>query len=244
MKSLNRIVAISIRVLTQIANDTRTVILMVAVPSLLTGLFAWMLNNQKMFDVVGPRLVGLFPFTVMFLLASITTLRERQSGTLERFMTMPMRRYEFIAGYAISFGSMAAIQALVTLSFAVWVCGLTFKNDFSVLLVAAVANAVCGMALGLLASAFAKSEFQVIQFMPAFIFPQIILGGLFIPLDQMPDVLHSISDWLPLTHALRALSDISAGATLTETYNEIWIVASVSLGALFLGAITLRKRTP
>jgi len=170
MKTMNRTFAVAARVLRQIFNDHRTVALMLAVPSLLTGLFSWMLNNAKQFDMIGPRLVGLFPFTVMFLLASIGTLRERQSGTLERFLTMPMRKHEFIVGYALAFGLMATIQAAITMNFAVYVCGLSLNDNYWTLLGAAVSNAILGMSIGLLASAFANSEFQVIQFMPAFIF--------------------------------------------------------------------------
>lgn len=242
MRSLIRALAIAGRVLTQIRNDKRTVGLMFLVPSLLTGLFAWMLNSQSTFDHVGPRLVGLFPFTVMFLAASMTTLKERRSGTLERFLTTPMRRYEFLLGYALAFGVMAVVQSAITQTFAVLVCGLKV-NDIWLLFGAACANALCGMALGLLASAFAQTEFQVIQFLPAFIFPQIILGGLFVPQTQMPDVLQSISDWLPLTHALRSITQISDGAPAADVMTEIWIVAGVCLGSLMLGALTLRKRT-
>jgi len=243
VKSSTRTIAIAQRVLLQIANDKRTVALMLVVPSLLTGLFSWMLNSQQAFNQVGPRLVGLFPFTVMFLLASITTLRERQSGTLERYLTMPMKRGEFIVGYALSFGLMAVIQATVTLMFAIWVCGLTMDDNFALLLIAALANAILGMSLGLFLSAFARSEFQVMQFMPAFIFPQIILGGLFIPIAQMPDTLQTISNWLPLTHALRALTDIAGGASNQDVWIEIGMVGLVSLGSLLLGALTLRKKT-
>ena len=243
MFSVVRALAITGRVLKQISNDHRTVALMVAVPSLLVGLFSWMLNSQKQFDVIGPRLIGLFPFTVMFLLASITTLKERQSGTLERFFTMPMKRGEFIVGYAVAFGLMAVIQGSVTLWFAVTICNLSVDDNLWLLLFAAVSNAILGMSLGLLASAFARSEFQVIQFMPAFIFPQIILGGLFIPVAQMPDLLQTISEWLPLTHALRALSDIAEKASQSDIEREIWVVLSVSVGSLILGSLTLRKKT-
>lgn len=243
MFSLRRTFAIALRVLKQIGSDRRTVALMLVVPSLLTGLFAWMLNSQKQFDMIGPRLIGLFPFTVMFLLSSITTLKERQTGTLERFFTMPMRREEFIIGYGLSFGFMAALQATITLWFSILVCNLNVDDNFELLFGAAVTNAILGMALGLLASAFAQTEFQVIQFMPAFIFPQIILGGLFIPIKQMPDVLQTISEWLPLTHALRSLNDIVTNANIDDTMTEIWTVVAVSVGALILGSLTLRKKT-
>lgn len=243
MKSLKRLLAVALRVLRQIKNDHRTIALMLVVPSLLTGLFSWMFNNPTQFNIVGPRLVGLFPFIVMFLLASIGTLKERQSGTLERFLTTPMRKHEFILGYALAFGFMAVIQAAVTMNFAVYVLGLTLQDNYWTLMGAGIANAILGMSLGLLASAFAKTEFQVIQFMPAFVFPQIILGGLFIPVAQMPDVLRSVSDWLPLTHSLKALNDIAVNAPTSDILTEIWVVVLVAVAALLLGSLTLRKKT-
>ena len=243
LKSLRRAIAVAHRVLLTIRADKRTVGLMFFVPSLLVGLFSWMFNSQAAFDKVGGRLVGLFPFVVMFLAASITTLKERRSGTLERFLTTPMRRGEFIAGYALAFAVMALVQSGITLAFASYVCGFDTKGNTAYLYLAAVVNALCGMSLGLLASAFAKSEFQVIQFMPALIFPQIILGGLFVPVDQMPSALHTVSDWLPLTHSLRAILDITDGKPQTDIVNEILVVAAVCAGSLLLGSLTLRKRT-
>ena len=243
MNSLKRTLAIALRVILQIRSDRRTVALMFVVPPALVGLFSWMLGSQQAFDRVGGRLVGLFPFVVMFLAASITTLRERRSGTLERFLTTPMRKGEFIAGYAIAFALMAALQAAITLLFAWQVCGLDIRGDFSLLFFAAVANALSGMALGLLLSAFASTEFQVIQFMPAFVFPQIILGGLFVPVAQMPESLRVLSDWMPLTHCLRAILNFTDGKPFEDVLNEIWIVLAVAALSLALGSLTLRRRT-
>lgn len=244
MNSVTRTWAVAQRVLLQIKSDPRTIGLLIIVPSALIGLFAWMLNSQKQFDQIAPNLVGLFPFSVMFLLASITTLRERQSGTLERFLTTPMRKGEFILGYAIAFALMATIQTFVTLGFAVGVCGLNVNGDFWLLAGAGLANAVLGLSLGLLASAFASTEFQVIQFMPAFIFPQIILGGLFVPVSQMPDALQTLSNLLPLTHSLEAITDISTGASTSDIQTQILIVIAISIAALALGSFTLKKKTP
>jgi len=238
-----RTIAIAARVLMQIRSDKRTVGLMFVVPSALVGLFSWMLGSQQAFDRVGGRLVGLFPFVVMFLAASIATLRERRSGTLERFLTTPMRKGEFIAGYALAFALMAVVQAAITLGFASIVCGLDLRGDFGLIFLAACANALSGMALGLLLSAFATTEFQVIQFMPAFVFPQIILGGLFVPVDQMPEALRTLSDWMPLTHCLRAIVNFTDGRPFGDVMAEIWIVLGVAIMSLALGALTLKRRT-
>ena len=198
-----RILATAGRVLGQLRHDPRSIALMLVAPSLLVGLFAWLFSDQDgVFDQFGGAILALFPFIVMFLITSITTLRERRSGTLERLMTTPLGKADFILGYALAFGVMALLQAVITVSFAVSVCGLDVDGELWQLGLVAVVDALLGTALGLLASAFAQTEFQAVQFMPLLVFPQIILGGLFMPRDQMPDVLYAISDWLPLSYAL------------------------------------------
>lgn len=244
MNLVRRTLGVSARVITQVGNDKRTLGLMMLVPSLLIGLLSWMLDSQKAFDRVGPSLVGLFPFTVMFLLTSITTLRERRSGTLERFLTMPLRKGEFVVGYALAFGALAVIQALITLTFAVYLCGLTITGETWQLIVVAISNALMGMSLGLLASAFANTEFQVVQLMPTFIFPQIMLGGVFVPRDNLPDVLKEVSNWLPLSHAIQALNDLTNNSSSADIQNEIWILWAWVGAAVVLGSMTLKKRTP
>jgi len=231
-------------VLTQIAHDRRTIVLLLAVPSLLIGLLAWLYSDTDVFARVGPSVLGLFPFIIMFLITSITTLRERRSGTLERLMTMPLGRFDFIAGYTIAFGLMAIAQSLVAVGFAVWVCGLEVAGAPWLLVLVAVANAILGSTLGLLASAFANTEFQVVQFMPALVFPQVLLGGIFLARDQMPDALEAISDWLPLSHSIDALILVSTEADASgDVLRELAVVAGFIVGAVALGSLTLRRQT-
>jgi ABC-2 type transport system permease protein len=237
--------ATAARVLNQVRHDPRTVVLLLVVPSLLIGLMAWIFTDTTLFDTVGPALVGLFPFIIMFLITSITTLRERRSGTLERLMTMPLGKFDFIVGYTLAFGLLAIVQSLIAVGFAVWVCGLEVSGNAWLLILVAVANAILGTTLGLFASAFAMTEFQVIQFMPALVFPQILLGGIFVPRDQMPDVLHAISDWLPLSHSIEALQKVSTQSDASgDVLREVGIVALWAVGFVILGSITLRRRTP
>jgi ABC transporter DrrB family efflux protein len=232
------------RVLTQIRHDPRTIGLLLVVPSLLIGLMAWILNNSAVFDAFGPVLLGLFPFIAMFLITSITTLRERRSGTLERLMTMPIGKFDLIVGYALAFGLLAVLQASIAVAFAVWVCGLTVSGEAWLLVVVAVANGLLGTTLGLFASAFASTEFQVIQFMPALVFPQILLGGVFVARSQMPDVLHAISDWLPLTHAIEAFQDVALKRNAAaDAWGEIGIVLAFAVAFVVVGSLTLRRRT-
>jgi len=233
------------RVLRQLSHDHRSVALMLIAPSLLVGLFAWLFVDQdQVFQSFGPAILALFPFIVMFLITSITTLRERRSGTLERLMTTPLGKGDFIAGYALAFGSAAILQAIITVAFAVWVCGLDVEGPIWQLGLVAVIDALLGTALGLLASAFARTEFQAVQFMPLIVFPQIILGGVFMPRDQMPEVLYAISNWLPLSYAIDAVNAVTAGDEGWDVAGPLLIVIAFAVGAIVLAALTLRRRTP
>jgi len=242
---MKRTFATAGRVLQQLRHDPRSIALMLVAPSLLVGLFAWLFADQDgVFDRFGGAILALFPFIVMFLITSITTLRERRSGTLERLMTTPLGKADFILGYALAFGLMAILQAVITVAFAVYACGLTVDGPLWQLGAVAVLDAVLGTALGLLASAFAQTEFQAVQFMPVLVFPQIILGGLFMPRDQMPDVLYAISDWLPLSHAIDAIQAVTNGDEGWDVGAPLLIVAAFAVGCLVLAPLTLRRRTP
>ncbi|KQM83007.1 ABC transporter permease [Agromyces sp. Leaf222] len=233
------------RVLTQIRHDPRTVGLLLVVPSLLIGLVAWIFTDTDVFDDIGPAMIALFPFIVMFLVTSISTLRERRSGTLERLLSMPMGRGDFLLGYALAFGLLAVAQTAIAVSFAVWVCGLDISGSIWLLFAVAVADAVLGTALGLLASAFARTEFQVVQFMPLLVLPQILLCGIFIPRDQLPDVLETISEWLPLSFAIDALQAVAADSESAEwILSKVLVIVAWIVGSIVLGSVTLRRRTP
>lgn len=239
-----RTVATAARVLGQIRNDPRTIALLLVVPSLLIGLVAWIFDETEVFATIGPAMLALFPFIVMFLVASISTLRERRSGTLERLLSMPLGRGDFILGYTLAFGFLAVIQTAVAVAYATLVCGLDIEGSLWMLFVVAIADALLGTSLGLLASAFARTEFQVVQFMPALVFPQILLGGIFLPRPQLPDVLETIGDWLPLSHAIDALTAVATG---DEDSSYIWLrvlfIGCWILGAIIVGSLTLRRRT-
>ena len=240
-----RTLATAGRVLSQIRHDPRTIVLLLVVPSLLIGLVAWIFSDTPVFDTIGPAMIALFPFIVMFLVTSITTLRERRTGTLERLLSMPLGKGDFILGYTLAFGLLAVIQSAVAVGYAVWVCGLTIAGSVWLLLAVAVADAVLGTTFGLLASAFARTEFQVVQFMPALVFPQILLGGIFLPRDQLPETLRIISDWLPLSHAIDALQAVASDSQdAAYIGGELLIIGAWIVGAVVLGSITLRRRTP
>ncbi|RAE44859.1 ABC transporter permease, partial [Burkholderia multivorans] len=226
--------------LAQIRHDPRTIALLLVVPSLLIGLVAWIFDETDVFETIGPAMLALFPFIVMFLVTSISTLRERRSGTLERLLSMPLGKGDFILGYTLAFGLLAIVQTAIAVAFAVGVCGLTIDGSLGLLFVVAIPDALPGTALGLLASAFARTEFQVVQFLPVLVFPQILLGGIFLPRDRLPDVLEVIGDWLPLSHAIDALTAVATG---DEDAGWVWLrilfIGCWIVGAIVVGSLTL-----
>ncbi|MEV0272932.1 ABC transporter permease [Hamadaea sp. NPDC050747] len=234
------------RILRQLRHDKRTIALLVVVPTLLLTLLYFMYDNQEMiFDRVALIMLGLFPFIIMFLVTSIAMLRERTTGTLERLLTTPLRRTDLLFGYGIAFGVAAAIQATIASALAYWLLDLDTAGSPALVILIAVTNAVLGVALGLLASAFAQTEFQAVQFMPVVALPQILLCGLFVPRDQMAGWLQAISDVMPLTYAVEALQEVGAHADATATmWRDLGIVAGVVVLALVLASLTLRRRTP
>jgi ABC-2 type transport system permease protein len=196
------------------------------------------------FDQIGAPLLGVFPFVVMFLVTSVATLRERQSGTLERLLTMPLGKGDLIGGYALAFGLLAVIQALAASGFAVWVLGLDVAGPVWLLVLVATVDALLGTTLGLLVSAFARSEFQAVQFMPAFVLPQFLLCGLLTPRDQLPGVLEAVSNVLPLSYAVDGMRTLAAVADGTgDVVQDVLIVLGFVLGSVLLGSATLRRRT-
>jgi ABC-2 type transport system permease protein len=236
--------ATAVRVLGQLRHDRRTLALMLVVPCVLIGLLAWMYSGTDVFDRIGAPLLGIFPFVVMFLVTSVATLRERQSGTLERLLAMPLGKGDLVGGYAVAFGLLATLQAVLASAFAIWVCGLDVAGPIWLLLVVAVVDALLGCTLGLFFSAFAATEFQAVQFLPAVVLPQLLLCGLFLPRDLLPDVLRWVSDVLPLSYAVDAMTTVTRYPdAVGDALRDVAVVLGFAVAAVVLGATTLRRRT-
>ncbi len=236
--------AVAVRVLTQIRRDHRTAAMLLLLPCLLMTLLWWMYADLgPMFDRLGPALLALFPFIIMFLVTSVTTLRERSSGTLERLLAMPMGKGDFLGGYALAFGLVAAVQSALAVGLSVALLGLDISGHVWMLTLVAVADAVVGTALGLFVSAFAQTEFQAVQFMPLIVIPQILLCGLFVPRDSLPSVLSVLSDALPLSYAVDAMQHVASGADAATVWWDLTVVLGFVVVVLGLGAATLRRRT-
>lgn len=237
--------AVAGRVLTQIRRDHRTLAMLLVLPCLLITLLWWMFQDLpgEAFDRFGPGLLAIFPFIVMFLVTSVTTLRERSSGTLERLLSMPMGKLDFLLGYAFAFGAIAALQSALAVAVSVGLLGLDVNGPVWLLGVVAIVDAVLGTALGLFVSAFAATEFQAVQFMPLVVVPQILLCGLFVARETMPGVLEAISNLLPLSYAVDAMQELVGVADESVVWGDVGVVLGFALAGLALGAATLRRRT-
>ncbi|MEH0934882.1 ABC transporter permease [Micromonospora psammae] len=239
------------RILRQLRHDRRTVALLVVVPTVLLTLVYFMYVDQptppgqpSLFDRVALVMLGLFPFIIMFLVTSIAMLRERTTGTLERLLTTPLGKLDLLFGYGIAFGLAGAVQATVAAAAAYWLLDLDTAGSIWLVIMIAAVNAVLAVALGLLCSAFAQTEFQAVQFMPVVALPQLLLCGLFVPRGEMAGWLQAVSDVLPLSYAVEALQEVGAHAEPTGTmWRDVAIVAGAAVLALVLAAATLRRRS-
>jgi ABC-2 type transport system permease protein len=239
-----RTIAVAARVLSQLRRDRRTLVLIIGVPMLLETLLKELFAGRpEIFQHVGAPLLGMFPFVTMFLVTSVTMLRERTSGTLERLMASPLAKIDLLAGYGLAFAVLAAVQASAVSALAFGALGLDVSGPKAVVTALAIANAVLGTALGLLASAFAETEFQAVQFMPALVLPQILLCGLFVARGAMANWLRWISDALPLTYAYDALAHTASNTLDARFTADVAVLCGCILLALGLGAATLRRRT-
>ncbi|HEX2467981.1 MAG TPA: ABC transporter permease [Solirubrobacterales bacterium] len=240
------VLATAARVMRQLRHDPRTIAMIIVVPVVLITLLKYVLWDQEgSFERVGGPMVGIFPLILMFLVTSITMLRERTTGTLERLMTLPLAKLDLLLGYGIAFAVVAAVQAIVVSAVAFGLLGVDAEGSTVLVVLLAIANALLGMSLGLFASAFARTEFQAVQFMPMFVLPQLLLCGLFVPRDQMAPALEEVSYALPMTYAYDALERVTLDGSLgAGGAVDVVVTLGATVLALMLAATTLPRRTP
>jgi ABC-2 type transport system permease protein len=219
------------------------VALLLVVPSALMALLAWILDDAN-WQHYAPALLGIFPMLVMFLVTSVATLRERTSGTLERLLSMPMKKSDFVFGYALAFGLLAVLQAVIVGGLCFGPLSLTMRGPTSLVLLIAVLDGLLGTAMGLFVSAFAQTEFQAVQFMPVALLPQFLLCGLIVPVDQLPAILRGVAALLPLTYAFDAMQKLAASSEVSrEFWIDVALLIAMGVALLAAGTATLRRRT-
>lgn len=243
--------ATTIRILRQLAADHRSAALILLVPVLVITLMYFMLENSphppgspSPFDHACLILLGLFPLFLMFIITSITMQRERASGTLERILTTPLRRLDLLVAYGTAFAIAAATQAVVACVVSFWFLDFHTAGSPAWVFLIAIVNAVLGVGLGLLCSAFARTEFQAVQFIPLVMVPQLLLAGIIAPRASMPTWLEWISNAMPASYALEALQQVGTHPELTSiAVRDIIVVLGFAAAALCLAAATLRRQT-
>ena len=233
------------RVLRQLRADHRTLAMLLIVPPVLMALLRYVFNDlPQVFDRVGGPLLALFPFVTMFLVTSVAMLRERTSGTLERLLSMPLGKGDLLTGYTLAFGLVAVVQAALTAAVAFGLLGLQVQGSAGLVVLIAVLDALLGTALGLLLSAFARTEFQAVQFLPAVVLPQLLLCGLFAPREAMAVPLQWLSDAFPLTYAIAAMQRVSASPDIsTGLITDLGVIVGCITLFVALGAATLPRRS-
>lgn len=239
------------RIVAQLHADPRTIALVMFLPVVFISLLYFVMIDlptppgaPSAFDQIGPTMLAVLPMMLMFLVTSITMLRERTSGTLERLLTTPLSRWNLLASYGLVFGALGVLQASLLATFVLWVYGVEIDGPLWVLLLISLLDALVGVSFGLLASAFARTEFQAVQFMPLFIGPQLFLCGLFAPVDQMPDALAAVARVLPMTWATEAVLDVTGNTEVSgATWVGVSLLAALVVGMLVIAASSMPRRT-
>jgi ABC-2 type transport system permease protein len=242
--SLRKTLATSSRVLHQLGHDRRTIALILLVPCMLLIILKYAFQAEpQVFNRLAPMILGIFPLTIMFIVTSIATLRERTSGTLDRLMTMPISKLDFVFGYALAFASLAFLQACFVCAITLGFLGVTVLGGTLPVLISAVLAALLGTSLGLFVSAFATSEFQAVQFLPALVFPQLLTCGLFVAREHMAKPLQWFADVMPLTYSVDAMKQVTANVAWSSTLTrDLVVVLGFAVVALVLGSITIRRQ--
>ncbi len=242
--SFKRTFATMLRVLKQLRHDHRTLALILFVPSILLIILSYVFEqNSRVFDGIAPLILGIIPFTLMFIVTSVAVLRERTSGTLERLLISPASRLDILFGYAGAFALLAFLQASIASFFTIVVFNVPIAGSTVSLLTIAVLAGMLGMSLGLFFSAYAKNEFQAVQFMPAFVLPQFLTCGLFTPRDDMASFLRYFSDVMPITYVVEAMKEIKTHTAWTGNLSfDVAVIVGFVMVALILGAYSLKPR--
>jgi len=241
--SIDRTAAIAVRIVRQILRDRRSVALIVVAPLVVMSLVGFSFQDQPaILDRAAPALLGVFALIFTFILTAVSFLRERSQGTLERLLVTPAGRADLLVGYLLGFLFFAAVQSIIMLLFTIFAFDINYQGELWQVFVVLMVLTVVGVSLGIFVSTFANNEFQVVQFIPILLAPQIFLSGVVLPVSQMPGYFQTLSKALPLTYAVRALRHMMLGGqSIGDSTFEIGLLAAFAVGLLIAAAATVRR---
>ncbi len=230
------------RIIRQLIRDRRTMAMIVVVPVVIMTLIGLSFPEEGILDYIAPALLATLALFFSFLLTGISFLRERSQGTMERLMASPLSRLDIVVGYLFGFFIFALTQTLIMVLFTIYVLGVNYYGDLWQIFVFQIVVITGAVNLGIFISTFARNEFQMVQFIPLIIIPQVFLCGVIWPVEQMPDYLQWLSAVLPLTYAVDGLRDIMlAGKSLLDVGFELAVLAGFIVVTSILAAIVLRR---
>ena len=244
MISMGRSLAIALRIVRQVRRDHRSLALIIVAPVVVMSLVGFsFFERREILDNVAPALLAVFAFFFVFILTGVSFLRERAQGTLERLLTTPVSRADILLGYLLGFLLFATVQTLVILLFTVWILQVEYRGDLWQVMVLLLTVTVVGVNLGIFISTFARNEFQVVQFIPLVLAPQIFLSGLILPVEELPGLFQAASSVLPLTYSVEGLREIMLrGGGLGDVVRELAVLLAFAVGLLVLASATVRRR--
>jgi ABC-2 type transport system permease protein len=233
---------IASRIINQLIRDRRTLILIVVVPLLIASLVGVSIPDKRILDYIAPAILAVLILFFGFLLTGISFLRERSQGTLERLMASPVSRLDVVGGYLLGFLLFATVQTMVLFFYLIYVLNVSYYGDLWQIILFEILIGIGAVCMGTFFSVLAKNEFQMVQFIPMIIVPQIFLCGLLWPVSQMPEYLQWLANVLPLTYGVDGIRALMLeGQNLLDIGKEVGILAAYAVGLLILAAVTIRR---
>jgi ABC-2 type transport system permease protein len=230
------------RIMNQLIHDRRTIALVIIVPLIIASLVGVAVPVKSILDYTAPAIIATLILFFGFLLTGISFLRERTQGTLERLMAAPVTRLDIVGGYLLGFLLFALLQTLIIFFYMVYVIDINYRGELWQILVFQVLIGIGAVCLGTFLSVFARNEFQMIQFIPMIIVPQIFLCGLLWDVSQMPNYLQWLANCLPLTYGVEGIRAMMLeGKGLLDIGKDVGVLAAYAVGLLLLASLTLRR---
>jgi ABC-2 type transport system permease protein len=239
---LSNTLSIANRIINQLIRDRRTMGLLIVAPLLIASIVGVSIPDTKMLDYIAPAILAALILFFSFLLTGISFQRERSQGTLERLMASPVSRLDIVGGYLLGFLLFALIQTLIIFFYMVYVLDINFQGELWQIIIFEIIIGIGAVCLGTFSSTFARNEFQIMQFIPILILPQMFLCGLLWPVEQMPDYLQWIAKFLPLTYGVDGIRAMMLeGKNLLEVGREVSILVAFAVAFMILASLTLRR---